>query len=231
MGGSPGASMAGWTRVALWVGLADCPEEDTGHDRTRSNRLRAPPARRPGITAEERAAMPRQRGKGGLAPQLTREQGGRGSACWQRSPSCRNRIAFWPSGSMPSSPPARPPSRRNSGMGCPRMPRTARSSASSRPRRSSTRGTQRSASTSREPRRRRHVADRLRADGIDRRRRGKDRCAREESGELRAERRVLRSAHRSGWRCSTGRVASRPAYNSGETQLFRRSDFLVVAPD
>ena len=38
-----------------------------------------------------------------------------------------------------------------------------------------------------EPRRRRHVADRLRADGVDRRRRGKDRRAREESGELRPE--------------------------------------------
>ena len=38
-----------------------------------------------------------------------------------------------------------------------------------------------------EPRRRRHVADRLRAEGVDRRRRGKDRRAREESGELRTE--------------------------------------------
>src|SRR5215207_5141155 len=35
-----------------------------------------------------------------------------------------------------------------------------------------------------EPRRRRHVADLLRAEGVDRRRRGKDRRAREESGEL-----------------------------------------------
>src|SRR6516162_4522034 len=34
------------------------------------------------------------------------------------------------------------------------------------------------------PRRRRHVADRVRADGVDRRRRGKDRRAREEGGEL-----------------------------------------------
>jgi hypothetical protein len=31
------------------------------------------------------------------------------------------------------------------------------------------------------------VADRLRAEGVDRRRRGKDRCAGEESGELRTE--------------------------------------------
>ena len=38
-----------------------------------------------------------------------------------------------------------------------------------------------------EPRRRRHVADRLRAEGVDCRRRGKDRRAREESGELRTE--------------------------------------------
>ena len=35
--------------------------------------------------------------------------------------------------------------------------------------------------------RRRHVAGRFRARGVDRRRRGKDRCAREESGELRTE--------------------------------------------
>src|SRR3989454_4387299 len=38
-----------------------------------------------------------------------------------------------------------------------------------------------------EPRRRRHVAGRLRAEGVDCRRRGKDRGAREESGELRTE--------------------------------------------
>src|SRR3990170_6692031 len=38
-----------------------------------------------------------------------------------------------------------------------------------------------------EPRRRRPVADRLRAEGVDRRRRGKDRRAREESGELRTD--------------------------------------------
>src|SRR5207247_8194121 len=34
------------------------------------------------------------------------------------------------------------------------------------------------------PGRRRHVADLVRPDGVDRRQRGKDRCAREESGEL-----------------------------------------------
>src|SRR6266566_2516995 len=38
-----------------------------------------------------------------------------------------------------------------------------------------------------EPRRRRHVAVSLRSDEVDRRRRGKDRRAREESGELRTE--------------------------------------------
>ena len=38
-----------------------------------------------------------------------------------------------------------------------------------------------------EPRRRRHVADRLRAEGVDCHRRGKDRRAREESGELRTD--------------------------------------------
>jgi hypothetical protein len=38
-----------------------------------------------------------------------------------------------------------------------------------------------------EPRRRRHVADRLRAEGVDRLRRGKDRRAREESGKLRTK--------------------------------------------
>ena len=39
----------------------------------------------------------------------------------------------------------------------------------------------------REPRRRHHVADLLRADGVDRRQRGQDRRAREESGELKPE--------------------------------------------
>ena len=38
-----------------------------------------------------------------------------------------------------------------------------------------------------EPRRRRHVADRVRSEGVDCRRRGKNRGAREESGELRTE--------------------------------------------
>src|SRR2546429_4302932 len=38
------------------------------------------------------------------------------------------------------------------------------------------------------PRRRHHVAERLRSDGVDRRRRGKDRRAPEESGELRTDR-------------------------------------------
>ena len=52
----------------------------------------------------------------------------------------------------------------------------------------------------REPRRRRHVADLLRADGADRRRRGADRRAREEGGELRTDlaRRQPRSDPRAG---------------------------------
>ena len=51
-----------------------------------------------------------------------------------------------------------------------------------------------------EPRRRRHVADRLRAEGVDCRRRGKDRRAREESGELKTE---LAAGPRIGSRSST----------------------------
>src|SRR3989304_6229327 len=50
---------------------------------------------------------------------------------------------------MRSSKPARQPSRRKPGTGCPRTPRTARSSASSRARTSSSRGTRRSASATR----------------------------------------------------------------------------------
>ncbi len=65
----------------------------------------------------------------------------------RRSARCRHRIAPSASGSMRLSKPARQPSRRSSGTGCPRMPRTARSSASSNPRTSSRRGTRRSAST------------------------------------------------------------------------------------
>src|SRR5437868_1485746 len=60
-----------------------------------------------------------------------------------------SRIAPWPGGSMPSSKPARRPSRREPGTGCPRMPRTARSSAFFKARRSSRRGTRRSGSTTR----------------------------------------------------------------------------------
>jgi hypothetical protein len=50
---------------------------------------------------------------------------------------------------MRSSEPARQPSRRKPGTGCPRTPRTAMSSASSKARRSSKRGTRRSASATR----------------------------------------------------------------------------------
>src|SRR5205807_3080443 len=52
----------------------------------------------------------------------------------------------------------------------------------------------------REPRRRRYVAGRLRAEGVDRRRRGKDRRAREESGELRTELDTGPRLRREDWR-------------------------------
>ena len=87
-----------------------------------------------GFTDEERAAM-KERAKE-LKAAARRRAGRRRTrraTCSRRSPRCRNRIAPWPSGSMPSSKPARRTSRRNSGTGCPRTPRTARSSASSRP--------------------------------------------------------------------------------------------------
>src|SRR6266513_2921500 len=64
------------------------------------------------------------------------------------------------------------------------------------------------------PRRRRHVADRLRAEGVDRRRRGKDRRAREESGELRTE------PYRSLARCRAGMEwcqSTRPVWTHGKT--------------
>src|SRR6266487_346486 len=53
----------------------------------------------------------------------------------------------------------------------------------------------------REPRRRHHVADHLRADGADRRRRGKNRRAREESGELRTEQATSTAASIWGLTC------------------------------
>src|SRR5208337_2359439 len=58
----------------------------------------------------------------------------------------------------------------------------------------------------REPRRRRHVADRLRAEGADRRRRGKDRRAGEESGELRTE-----DVNKSWGRFATCRISNEMA--------------------
>ena len=58
-------------------------------------------------------------------------------------------VAIWPSASMPSSKPARQRSRREPGTGCPRTPRTAMSSASSKARASSRRDTRRSASATR----------------------------------------------------------------------------------
>src|SRR5918996_2786740 len=50
----------------------------------------------------------------------------------------------------------------------------------------------------REPRRRRHVADLVRAEEVDRRRRGKDQQAREEGGELRTELTTSSMATRTG---------------------------------
>src|SRR5256884_4312678 len=59
-----------------------------------------------------------------------------------------------------------------------------------------------------EPRRRRHVADLIRAEGVDHRRRSKDRRAREESGELKTEphlsmapgRRTIKRSNSTPWR-------------------------------
>ncbi len=86
-----------------------------------------------------------------------------------------------------SSKPARQRSRREPGTGCPRTPRTARSSASSKARRVQIQVSDVRPQRRGEARRRRHVADRLRAEGVDRRRREEDRRAREEGGELRSE--------------------------------------------
>jgi hypothetical protein len=79
------------------------------------------------------------------------------------------------------------PSGRGPGTGCPRMPRRERSSASSKARRSSRRGTNVRLPRRGEPRRRRHVTDLLRAQGADHRRERTDRRAPDESGELRTE--------------------------------------------
>ena len=73
---------------------------------------------------------------------------------------------------------------RRPGTGCPRTRGTARSSASSRPRGSSTRAMRRSASTTGRTSTRAPVAGRLRVERADRRRRGKDHRAREEGREL-----------------------------------------------
>ena len=63
------------------------------------------------------------------------------SAVLERSPQWRDPTALWASGSMRSSRPARQPSRRNSGTGCPHTSRTAKSSASSVAGKSLKRGT------------------------------------------------------------------------------------------
>ena len=89
-----------------------------------------------GFTDDERVAMRERlqelKAEGAAARTRTRRTGK--APCSRRSPRCRNRIAPWASGSMRSSKPAHQPSRRGSGTGCPRMPRTARSSASSKAR-------------------------------------------------------------------------------------------------
>ena len=115
-------------------------------------------------------------------PWRTTRRGPRGQVrtgeapCSRGSPRCRNRIAPWASGSMLSSRPARRPSRRGSATGCPLMPRTARSLLL--PKRAEVQYEVRDVRLQRqgEPRRRRNVADRLRFDRVDRRRRGKDRA-------------------------------------------------------
>ena len=139
-----------------------------------------------GFTAEERAAM-KERAKELAAEERASKNRAAGRAiCWRRSPRCRNRIAAWPAGCTRSSPRARRSSGRRPGTGCPRMPGTARSSASSRARRSSARVRDVWLPGHGAPGRRQHVADLVCAEGVDRRRRGQDRRTGEACGELRS---------------------------------------------
>jgi hypothetical protein len=80
--------------------------------------------------------------------------------------------------------PGRQPSRRKPGTGCPRMPRTAGSSASSKARTSSKSRYATFGFTDKANLDEGAMWPLLRAEGVDRRRRGNDRQAREESGEL-----------------------------------------------
>jgi hypothetical protein len=147
-----------------------------------------------GFTDEERAAMKeRARELRAEARRGADKPDGEG-AVLAKIADMPEPIAPWPNGSMRSSRRAHQPSCRRPGTGCPRMPWTGTSSASIRARRSSRRGTRHSTSATRRPRRRRHVADLVRSDGVDRRQRGKDRCAREESGELKSHFELTRPA-------------------------------------
>jgi len=94
--------------------------------------------------------------------------------------------ALGPSGSMPSSKPAHGHSRRKPGTGCPRMPGMARS-VCFLPKRAEVQDEVCDVRLQRrgEARRRQPVAGRLRAQGVDCRRRGQDQRAREESGKRR----------------------------------------------
>ena len=117
---------------------------------TRRPRRKQRHARRQGLDGRRagRDAGERPRAKGGLAPRAPPRNGPRANArSRRRSPRCRSPIARWPSGSTRSSRRARRPSCRGRTTGCPPTPRTARSSASSSPPRSSRCGTRRSASS------------------------------------------------------------------------------------
>jgi hypothetical protein len=96
------------------------------------------------------------------------------ATCSRRSPRCRNRTAPWPSGSMRSSKPARRSLAENLVRDA--RVRQGRQGRLLLPERAEVQDEVRDARLQRhgEPRRRRHVADRLRAEGADCRRRGKD---------------------------------------------------------
>jgi hypothetical protein len=107
------------------------------------------------------------------------------------------------------------------GRGCPRMPGTTRWSASSRARTSSSRGTRRSASATRRTSMTHQVADRVRAHRAERRQRGKDRRAREESGELTPEN-ATRAAGR-GPECAPSKASAHVARAARPVRAGRRT--------
>jgi len=145
----------------------------------RASARRAPGAKSGGFTDEERAAMKER------ARELKADKADGESALLAKIAEMKGRIAPSRRGSTPSSWRPRRPSRRKRGTGCPPMPGTARSSASSRARRSSSRATPRSASATGRTWTKAPCGDRVRAEGADRRRRGADRRARQEGGRLR----------------------------------------------